>query len=276
MAASLDSAWSKWKRGRSYLEALKIELGGPMPNVPWAHQYPAVCEAQPGGLEYRFYVTVPPLDGARYAPMVGDCLFNLRCALDHAVYALHENVLAPAQFVAVEGRTQFPILDAAHRRTLKGGAPLPTSKWRDIGALGDSERRRIEFFQPYNGTDAVIGYDLVRYLLSELQRLNNIDKHRSLHVVQQANSAVAVPKGLEAFGFKNEIFWGKPLDGETEVFRWTFDSAPPDIAHHVQMSNQVTVGVALTEAGKQSMLLPTLQAIIEAVEVVLNKLAPLL
>lgn len=271
MAASLDSAWSKWERGKTYFETLKRELAGNLPNVPWAHTHSAVCETQPGGLEYRFYVTLPPLDSVPIAGVSGDCLFNLRCALDHLVYALHENVLTPAQLAAVEKHTRFPILLPSQKRTAKGGAPLPTSRWEEIKALGDSERRRIEFFQPYKGTDPLNPYGRVRHWLGELNRLNNIDKHRYVHVVRNASQAVPVPKGLEPYGFQNEIFWHQSLDDKTEVFRWTFDSAPPNIAHYVQMNSQVYVGVSIKEAGGQSILLVALPAMIEAVKFVLTK-----
>lgn len=269
MAGSLDSAWAKWDRARKHKEALDAELSGSMPGVPWACNYPVTAELQPSGLEYRFYVDLPPFDGERYALIAGDCLFNLRSALDHLVFALHERQCGgklPANLIE---RTQFPIL-TNRRRDTKGNI-IPSAKWRDIGSLSIEQQAEIEFLQPYNARND--NFSRIRESLADLATLNNIDKHRYLHVVRVRNVATSVPWfEPNEYGFRHQAFWVS-LVGKTEVFRWTFDTIPPDIAQQVKMNSEITAGVSLDERGQQMMLLPRLDAIIDTVEATLKRFA---
>jgi hypothetical protein len=115
----------------------------------------------------RVYQLEAPLDDppVNVLPVIGDALFNYRATLDHMMWAL----------VRISGnepneQTQFPIFkdqSAFHSRRckkmLEGVNPL-------IGQI-------IECYQPY--MDIYPDGDI----LWELNKLNNIDKHRHLHVV---------------------------------------------------------------------------------------------
>ena len=82
-----------------------------------------------------------------------------------------------------------------------------------------------------------------------------------------------VPWGLfgeNPHGFRQDSFF-VPLEDKTEVCRWTFTSLPPDIAHQVQMQNEVTAGIALNEGGELVMLLPHVEHWLDAVETVLRR-----
>jgi hypothetical protein len=110
-------------------------------------------------------VIEPPSD--EWAPIIGDFAHNLRSALDHLVCQLS---------IANEGdpdcrRTQFPILRA-------DGIEAHQALKRDIGSLAFDDQLAIRSLQPYAQAWPATGDRLW-----QLHDLNNIDKHRRLHLV---------------------------------------------------------------------------------------------
>ena len=279
MAGSLDSSWAKWNRARFHLEGLTRELTGPVPSVPWSYQYRVTAELQSSGLEYRFYVDPPPFDSERYALIAGDCISNLRSALDHMVYALHERHYRGRVPDKVADVTQFPIFDHArsYRNGGKRGQLIPSCKWNAIGNLSERHRSAIEFLQPYQRWNDK--FSRIRGFLSDLATLNNIDKHRRLHVVRVNAFAAPVPwfgAGTvpfaedDLYGFRYRSFFG-PLEGKTEVYRWTFRILPPDIAEQIKRNSEVYACISLNERGEEMTLLPYLKDLVDTVDVVLRR-----
>jgi hypothetical protein len=268
MAGSLDSAWAKWRRGREYYEALNAGLEGASRDYPWTYVYRATAEVQPGGLEYRFYVDPGEFDAETPALIAGDCVFNLRAALDHLIYALHDRRFRGQVPGKIGERTQFPIL-TRHRRDKRGNL-IPSIKWAETGSLSARQRTAIEFLQPYNRRHDKLMY--TRERLADLALLNNIDKHRYLHVarIQSIYTPVPWPQENNPYGFRYQSFF-VPLEGKTEVFRWFLTVVPPDIAKQVQMHSEIRAAINLYERGEGMALVPLLQAIVNAVEVVLKR-----
>jgi len=80
----------------------------------------------------------------------------------------------------VEGKSAFPILDD---KLIRNRSKDP-GKWGEIAALSRRQRSAIQFLQPYNTRNDA--HALTRRALFEINLLNNIDKHRRLHVVYAA------------------------------------------------------------------------------------------
>ena len=101
-----------------------------------------------------------------WGTVIGDCLHNMRSALDHLVYAL-------AGSAARNARTEFPIfVDRDQFRSKQG---------RLLRGVADDAVTVIKWVQPYRwGARASI------HPLWILHELNNIDKHRLLHVTGAA------------------------------------------------------------------------------------------
>ena len=262
MAGNLKGAWEKWERAREHYEALAEEIARLIPrdsryNPVYAYSVPV--QAEHVGREYRFYADAgPPLDGTRCALILGDALFNLRSALDHIVFQLHLRRYKGRIPSDVERVSAFPIL-GKRRKT-------PTSHWREIQCLSFKQRRAIEFLQPYyTRHDHLVE---VRRALAELNTLNNIDKHRHLHVIRAGVVMVSVPD-FRGYG-RHESFM-RSLEGKTEVFRWTFTSIPPDIAQQVQRYNHVVAQVRLDEPGFEALPLPFLEAYINRIEILIGR-----
>ena len=120
--------------------------------------------------------------------IVGDCIHNLRSALDNLV---HELALA---YIGIdplpEGRArglEFPVF---------GDREMTTRECRNkIGCIDPRAQADIKGLQPYNR-----GERFRRDPLWQLHQLSNMDKHRLPHVVLFAPQAIAffVPDNLTA------------------------------------------------------------------------------
>ena len=260
VAGSLAGVWQKWERARLHYRTLAAQID--------SNNYPITAKAHGDGLEYVFHLgEIEPFDPLPWALGAGDCLFNLRAALDHLVYQLHVRRYGGRDVPPGAAKdSAFPILDQPH--VDRKGQPIPTCKWPKIKRLGFPIRRAIEFLQPYKTRNDK--FHRVRRRLLDLDYLNNIDKHRHLHVVELPITEMLAPRFPPQYGFRFEPFW-VPLKTDAKVCRWTFSTPPPDIARHVQMQNYVVAEVTLDERGSRFKLLPYLQDLSDAVETVIKR-----
>jgi hypothetical protein len=247
VAGSITGPMAKLGRAKVHYEALKEILAGPAGHG--FYSYPVTAQVHREGLEYRFHVGHVPsfeAEGERVSLILGDFLFNLRATLDQIVYELHVRHFRGAVPDDVGDKTQFPIFSTP--RIDSKGRRIPTSKWQSIGNLSKRQQAAIEWLQPYNRREDKLSY--ARIALEILANLNNIDKHRRLHITQVATAAVpGPPRFPPSTGFRQEIFWG-PLISDAEILRWTFTDPPADIAKHVNMRHEVAVGVRIEEPGE--------------------------
>jgi hypothetical protein len=262
VAVTLLGARQKWNHARLQQEALA--------NAGHQRAYPITAKAYRNGLEYRFHVgEIPTFDAVEVALATGDCLFNLRAALDHIVYALHVRRYEGKVPREVEWVTQFPILTTEPPLTApKRKRSTDTKTWREIANLRREQRRAIRFLQPYNGRDDK--FYGVRWALGHIARLNNIDKHRHLHVVRRGVIAIRQPRFPPEYGFRQETFW-VTLKSQTEVQRWTFDKVPPNIAEEIKKQNEVEADVLLDEGSNRFQLFPFLYSLVNNVDTVIHR-----
>jgi hypothetical protein len=270
VSGSLSGPRAKWRRAQAHLETLRQEI--PEWSGGWEppNRYSVTPETHRDGLEYRFYVDPPELDTEGWALLVGDCLFNLRSALDHIVYELHLRHYKGNIPTDAREAPAFPILTV--KPDGKHGRAADPAKWNEIKRLGFKQRRAIEVLQPYNRRHHK--FRDVRSRLARLQTLNNIDKHRRLHVLEALALTPPVPWwGDSAYGFCQEVFLRTPLVGKTEVFRWTFDTVPPDIAEKANINYEVAPYIALYEGGEALWLTALLTELVWAVGAVITRFA---
>lgn len=272
MSRKGSGSWSKWRRAKRHLETLRHELGVSRGHAfGWSKRYRTTHEAHRNGLEYRFYVNAEKLDTKDWPLLVGDCLFNLRSALDHLVYELH--VQRFGNKLPRDLRSAFPILDGEPDGS--DGRAADPAKWREIKYLPYPQRRAITWLQPYNRRNDQ--YRDIRRDLSRIGNFNNIDKHRHLHVLQAAPhmAAVAWFGDPPAWGWRQCTFLGVPLVGKTEVFRWTFDTIPPsaEIASYLQADGHVTALICRNEGGESLILTTLLRGLMATVAAVLSRFA---
>jgi hypothetical protein len=231
--------------------------------------YPLSRKTNIEGRDYSFYIgDIEPIHPD--VPIItGECLFNLRSALDHLVYQLHVRRYRGNVPVKVAERSAFPILDKPRLKKRGGTARLPTEKWNEIGTLGARQRTAIEFLQPYHRRNDRDHFQ--RLALADVNRLCNIDKHRHLHVVTAATEARVVPNYPPECGFRQHGEFSRSLESGAEVERWTFTQPPPKMEMHLGLY----VAVGLSE-GQFFMPLPLLcEVLINRTQRVIDRFAGL-
>lgn len=119
-----------------------------------------VPERSADGSAVLWVVHLPPVPDT-LPVVIGDCLFNLRSALDHTVWQL-----VKANSARPTTRTAFPIAASA--------AAYKRASARGLAGVSAQAESIIERFQPYHGRGNP---------LAILSTLHNIDKHRRLNLV---------------------------------------------------------------------------------------------
>lgn len=170
MAIDLTSSNAKLSWAEENARAVKKEVATWFDSKPYLIQR---C-VNPERTQFAFKLRITgeaPLQ--RWALMVGDCIHNIRCAIDHAVYAIaiHENGMNPPRD---EKLIMLPI--CATPEKFKSGR-------NKVRCLSNSVRAAIEGFQPYNRPHP----DLPP-LLGVLNDLDNANKHKFLTLVHSAIS----------------------------------------------------------------------------------------
>src|ERR1022692_3782492 len=107
MSGSLEGPVAKVGRAIEHYRTLKNDFLGGF-DIKHRHVTP---EAQREGLEYRFHVGKIDVVDSRFALVLGDGFYNMRCALDHLAFQLHVAELGDPLPPAVEKASQFPIYD---------------------------------------------------------------------------------------------------------------------------------------------------------------------
>jgi len=260
--ARLDSAVLKLHRAHHHYVVMRDEEI--QRRRSYALTYPLTPKTYRDGLEYRFYIgEIPPIDEDRWSTAVGDCLFNLRAALDHIVYALHDLFYSGSVPADAERAAQFPVLNLRQLTSRGGTLGKPrTDTWNEINRLSEPQRAAIEELQPYrrsnNGSDPL---DVLREVILAIHELNIVDKHRHLHVVRTATFALGVPTFPDEYGFENDPN-GDALESHAEIDRWTFTSIPPNIAEQVNVHREVYAEIAIEESGQFTDVLYTFQSLV--------------
>ncbi len=163
-----------------------------------------------------YYAELPDPPFPRFASLAGDCLHNMRAALDHVVYELAERVLGSPLPDDVAEASEFPVT---------GPKPL-TERTRNkkIGALPSDAQDVIVALQP-----STLGNDFAKHKLWLLHDLERIDKHRRPLVASPVftDMSVSVPAtaGIQQrpggrFKVEVQLNVEARFDGRTEMTRF--------------------------------------------------------
>jgi hypothetical protein len=184
MALDLSSVFAKIARSKENFDEVGIRAAARLKSG----DFKVSMELNPDATEHVWRFHAPKgTDFKDVSVCVGDCIHNLRSALDHLVYAIavHESAKNPPPD---ENILAFPI-------TTKPG-DFKRAKNR-IRTLSIGAQKAIEKVQPYNrvqnGSPSA---------LSLLGRLDDVDKHRLLQVV------ALVPR------FRDTILGWENVEGE--------------------------------------------------------------
>jgi hypothetical protein len=230
---TLEGCEDKLRRARGQAVALRDEVRA----LFEAHPYEIIPEHQPGARQYVFHVRrLGPID-PDWPLLIGECLFNLRSALDHLALQLailgQWRDLTPEE----EARCAFPIADTE--------AKFQKSQ---IQLLRYGEKARITELQPFNAWDSSIWglmntpHPLAGYL-GRLNTLHNIDKHRKLHAIWHGITGFPmVPPGFTGAGATDQR-----LEDGAEIGSWSYEGTAPEIPDNVDVERYFPIGITLDE-----------------------------
>ncbi len=175
----------KMHRAYKHLQDLKAERDGWIDTALKT----VVEEPDPEGSGYYAAWVIPPVpDHASLSLTAGDCLQCLRSSLDHLALELATSFTSPLPD-EVEKDSEFPIFgnrdgrgqerfSQLRSKGVLAGQPAPSSGLSRIRGIDPKAQAIIEGLQPYHRGNA---YESLP--LWQLTFLNNIDKHRTIHVV---------------------------------------------------------------------------------------------
>jgi hypothetical protein len=182
--------------------------------------------------------------------IIGDCMQNMRVALDHLAWAL-----AGLSGVKPPRNTAFPIyLNPAdfHDRTKKG-APTGRSGLKKIQAIPAEAQETIEELQPYHSEDPELD---PLWVLNEYSR---IDRHRTLSIVFAMSDYTSVDIGrrTESGGFVSDpdmvvdsvLSIGDFRHGG-ELFRFTLKEPDPNVEVRYDSPLYLALGKAYEATGE--------------------------
>ena len=227
-----------------------------------SNPYRLVRECNPDRTRYSSIIRVekePPL--VRWSLIVGDCVHNLRSALDHLVYAIaiHETKRDPP---SDDRRLEFPISDSPDLFTQR--------EWH-IKSLSPGVRAAIKSLQPYNR----LHHELPP-ILGILRDLDDADKHRLINI------AIAQPIRGEFRHIQNlipeqfcrlEFHIGALVDG-TEVAALVLDRPTPNV--HYEYYGDACIAIRHTtgpQGHDRTDAVALLKALITEVRAVIESLA---
>lgn len=179
--AALHGLRAKLIRAQDHLEALRLML-----RKFESTRCHVRFEDEPDG-ENCWLVLDLPKPAPELSAVIGDCLFNLRSALDHLLWQL---VLVNPPNVP-SSKNMFPICSTPEAFTIE------TRKGR-LAGLSIEALAAIESLQPYHGGENP---------LTLLNYLHNVDKHRAL------NTVVSIAEDLDLMWTRNGV-----LFTETKIF----------------------------------------------------------
>jgi hypothetical protein len=220
----VESALQKWDRAvlhRAELDAVLTE---------WlASGSYDIRDDLEGGVHVVRLVLLRPID-PNFSLIFGDCVHNLRSSLDHMVFALaaaHEGQPLTGDEAI---RSGFPV---------SGQAPLSRRQLDGIEHVDPKAREFIEFVQPHH-----LDASYQAHALWVLNQLDNIDKHRSVHLTVAGAIGAAIggalgggPVSVQQLEFRP----GRVSPGQSEV----------ELARYVASNAvdfEVAVGVCLDDS----------------------------
>ncbi len=168
----LKSVYTKLARAREHLEGLQLEFQRFYDSKPY--RFTNECNFETGEKLLVYYpVDIP----SNWVAVIGDIFSNLHAALDHAVYEL-----TVWEQGAPLDNSEFPIFEdkAVFFEVKKDGTPTRRSGLYKIRGLSQKTQAVIEARQPYN-----IRQPGLVPLLAILHEMNNVDKHREVHLCRR-------------------------------------------------------------------------------------------
>jgi hypothetical protein len=169
---TLEGSRAKLRRAHEHFAALDADIG----TFLEAHPYRVLVESPARNLYVVRLNETPRIPGEHWAVLIGDCVHNLRCALDYIAWLL-------AGGDPTDSETQFPIFTTEAGWKARGQ--------RCVRRMSSAAQAFIERGQPYNGPDPPTA------ALNGLRLLSDADKHKLLTVVAAVPADIGLTWHIE-------------------------------------------------------------------------------
>lgn len=256
----LEGVRLKLARAYKHLEELRGELGAFYESPPFR----TILKRDKSGLNYALIGYLTHWLPEMVPTIIGDCLQNMRVALDHLAWALAESAGEEPPH-----NTSFPIYlnsDAFHERN-KAGKATGRSGLRRIEAIPAEARAIIEELQPYHDNDPSV------HPLWVLNEYSRIDRHRTLSVMYAVSDYTNFDVGtLDSSGnfvpLPDDMVTNLGLTGPgffhgTELARFTLKDSVPNLQVKYESPLYVTFGQRYISIGDPLKVLSNIHGHIE-------------
>jgi hypothetical protein len=228
----------KLKRAREHFDNMKVEI------ERWlrGNYYTVRYQLEPDGRTIILATAEqPPPDPISL--LIGDCLHNMRSALDVLAYSLaveyarrNGKPLAPE----IAQSSEFPIFGDEDRKGTPnmGPALFKNSGLLKIGGIDPQAQTIIEGLQPYKRGNAFRTDPLWT-----LHDLDNVNKHRLLHSAVGTSEGFTIDVG-KSFNLQIKPplieSWGGPIKTNTPVARFNLGPVDPALPMNMQINPAIT------------------------------------
>lgn len=238
----LGGALAKFNRAKEQFDGLRSEMGEFFDQDPQPHFSRGYFDTNTWEWIERFQVReAPPI---RWGLILGDCVHNLRAALDHLICQV---TLLDSGEGADCSQTQYPIAS-------KSEAQFEGMADKRIPGLSPKHRAIVKMTQPYQAGD---GFE--SHPLHVLAQLSNADKHRLINPTYSAMKSRAdsvldkLVGSYQGEGPSPVYSWwmlerGSRLEHDAAWFRITFRrDLMPEPPAEVKMSGILRTGITFGE-----------------------------
>lgn len=253
----LTSARIKHARAIEHLEGLQLEFQRFYDSKPY--RFTNECDFKTGEKLLVYYpVDIP----TSWVAVIGDIFSNLRAALDHAVYEL-----TVWEQSAPLDKTEFPIFEdkTVFSEVKNNGQPTNRSGLYKMRGLSQKTQAVIEAMQPFN-----IRKQGQIPLLAILHEMNNVDKHREVHLCRRLYQGVnmrmlrditfvrypnspPVPEGLTVFSSFRTLMGNVNLEERAILSRWK----PAVLTDEMDVEADIPFEIAFDERSLPGIDVPT-------------------
>lgn len=243
-APRLEGSKAKRNRAEAHLKALERLINDFLDGNP----YPLVVDPYPEQGRYLVKIMEPkPLPARDIALIIGDCVHNMRCALDYIAWEF-------AGADSADRDTMFPLF--ADREKYKGHG------MRRIKKLPESARTLIERMQPYNAAA-----DPKQTALWAIDHLDAADKHKLLTVTVPITGKLLVRfrDGVKGVKARVEIHDPSFLEHDTVIAKVTLSPPTPQMKLELQFTPQIAFGDD-GEIGRGRFVIPNLERMLRDVD----------
>lgn len=225
LGSEFSGCWLKIRRAEEHAKTISDEI------IAWekANPYVLTKNNDPQGRFYSITAHLEPApDWDRWSLVFGDCIHNLRSALDHLIFAVAVSQ-TKANTPDDERVLQFPIADTPEKFA---------SQASRIKSLSEAVKTSIEGLQPFKR-----GHQLLPPLLALVRDFDNSDKHRLLNIAaswqHEGKAQIECPSGhlVETISYlPGEIY------NRADIVAFTID--PPSNKIKYEYETAFTVGVS--------------------------------